>query len=238
MSIAPRSRKRKIEVVYQDSFLLVLNKPAGWVTLRSATSKEVTLQDWLDANFGLETVDRSGIAHRLDRATRGLILVAKNNQVLNRLQEQFKRRKVGKVYWALVRGYLPGWGKIKAPVKKTGAGKWRFKVAPGGKQSITSYREIAIFKINGRQYTLLRVCPKTGRTHQIRVHLKYLGHPIFGDSFYGGKQEKDRPMFLVAKELRLFHPVSGKKIKFKIDLPKQLSKIIRQDDPGTKKTIG
>jgi len=232
------SRKREIEVVYQDRSLLVLNKPAGWATLRSATSKEITLQDWLDANFGLKTVDRSGIAHRLDRDTWGLILVAKNDQVLSQLQEQFRKREVRKVYWALARGCLSGSGKIKAPIKKVRAGEWRFRVAPGGRQSITSYRQIGIFKINGQDYTLLRVYPKTGRTHQIRVHLKYLGHPLFGDSFYGGKREKGRPMFLAAKELCLSHPMNGKKIRFKIKLPERLSKIISQNDSKAEKTVG
>lgn len=222
---ACRKEKAKVKVVYQDCSFLVLNKPAGWVTLRVKTNKGETLQDWLEDNYQIFVAKRAGIVHRLDKQTWGLVLVARNENSFKNLQSQFKLRRVEKVYWALVRGELFGDGEIQVPVGRLAGSSFKFGVVLGGKQAGTKYRVIRNLRIDGEKYTLLRVEPKTGRTHQIRVHLKYLGHPIYGDSIYGGKKEKGRIMFLVAKKIGFFHPASGRKVIFKINLPKQLASL-------------
>jgi len=234
------SNQRKIKVIYQDDFLLVVNKPGGLVVLRTPTSSGMTLQDWIDSNFparlasqsvagrqfASDFAGRSGIVHRLDKDTWGLILIAKNEKVFNQLQRQFKERKVEKTYWALVRGKLLGEGKVVAPIGRLSWDRLKFGVAIKGKQAETNYRAIRQLKIGGDDYTLVVVKPKTGRTHQIRAHFRYLGHPIFGDSAYGGKKEQGKPMFLIAKKIKFFHPGIGQKVGFEVKLPKELTKII------------
>ena len=102
----------------------------------------------------------------------------------------------------------------------------RFAVVPGGKAAETSYRVMREVVIGSEEYSLLEVRPKTGRTHQIRVHFQYLGHPIFGDRVYGGKRERERPLFLVAKEISFVHPETKKGVNFGIDLPKELRSLL------------
>jgi len=223
-----RKKPKRIEIVYQDNHLLVLNKPAGLVTLRTDTYQGETLQDWVEESLALFVKERGGVVHRLDKETSGLILVAKNDQTFDFLQSQFKQRMVEKTYWVLVRGKLTGRGGIAVPIGRRSGNRLRFDVVPGGKKAETSYQVLKNLKINGQDYTLVKARPRTGRSHQIRVHFKYLGHPVFGDSLYGGKRERGRPMFLVAKEIRFTHP-SGKRIGFKTDLPKLLSGLIKDD---------
>lgn len=220
-----KKEQKKVKIIYQDDSLLVLNKPAGLVTLRVETYQGDTLQDWLEKNLAILVRNRAGIAHRLDKETSGLILVAKNNHCFDYLQDQFKKRKVKKTYWTLVRGNLTGQGEILAPVGRRPGDRFKFGVVPGGKRAKTSYQVIRNLKIDGEDYSLIKVRPETGRTHQIRVHFKYLGHPIFGDPLYGGKKERGRSMFLVAKRIEFDHP-SGKKMRFSLPLPNLLSELV------------
>ena len=213
-------------VIYEDGYLLVLNKPAGWVTLRSRNKMTSSLQDFVERNFKIFVAGRAGIVHRLDKDTCGLVIVAKNERVFQDLQKQFKKRQVKKVYWALICGRLSGEGEIFAPVKRTDNKKLKFEVGVGGRQAETKFKVLKNVVLYGKIFTLVEVRPKTGRTHQIRVHFKYLGHPIFGDKVYGGKESAKGPMFLVAKGISFLHPVTGEKLKFSIDLPKDLEKIL------------
>ena len=227
MSNAYRKKDQKrVEIIHRDDSFLVLNKPAGFVTLRTETYKKETLQDWVEKELAIFIKNRAGIAHRLDKETSGLILVAKNDQVFNHLQAQFKERKVKKTYWALIRGKLTGKGEINAPIGRSPGNRLKFAVIPRGKKAKTGYQVLKNLKIEGEDYTLIKVRPETGRTHQIRVHFKYLGHPIFGDSLYGGKKEQGRPMFLVAKKISFNYP-SAKKMEFNIQIPKSLSELIK-----------
>lgn len=231
----------KPQIVFEDSVILVGNKPAGWVTLNVPSFTGPTIQDWLKNNFDLNQWQlgektsarkRSGIAHRLDKDTWGLLLVAKSDQAFNNLQTQFKQRTVKKIYWALVSGELKGEGEIKAPIDRAPYDGTQFDVVPGGKSAHTIFKVINHYKINQKEYSLVRVRLKTGRTHQIRVHFKYLGHPLFGDPIYG---RNEGVMFLVAKEIGIKHPVKDKKMNFKIDLPDQLKQILERADEKTKK---
>ena len=236
MSSACRKKKqRRVKVLYEDNSLLVLNKPAGLVTLRVATFKGKTLQDFLEEEFNIFVRERGGIVHRLDKETQGIILVAKNNRAFDHLQDQFKERKVEKVYLALIRGKLTGEGEITAPIGRNLGRRLQFAVVPGGKKAETGYQVLKNLKINEEEYTLVKVRPKTGRTHQIRVHFKYLGNPVFGDSFYGGKKEQGRPMFLVAKEIKFIHPADGRLMEFKITIPKRLSSLMPANEKEREK---
>lgn len=241
----------KPQIVFEDSSLLVINKPGGWVSLNTPSFSGPTIQNWVKENFKIENCPpsvsprrgrgnlkikspaerRTGIAHRLDKDTWGLLLVAKSNRAFKDLQLQFKQRKVKKVYLALVRGRLKGQGEIKAPIDRAPYDGTQFDVVPGGKSAHTIFKVKKHYKIQSKIYSLVRVRLKTGRTHQIRVHFKYLGHPLFGDPIYG---KNERAMFLVAKEIGFTHPTKNKKISFKIEIPEVLKQILHKANEKTK----
>ncbi len=219
----------KPRIVFQDKSVLIINKPAGWVTLNVASWSGPTIQNWLNDSRQLEKNTaarrRSGIVHRLDKDTWGLLLVAKTNPAYKNLQAQFKNRKVRKIYWALISGELKGEGEILAPIGRSAKDGTQFDVVPGGRPAHTLFQVKDHYRYKGDIYSLVRVKLRTGRTHQIRVHFKYLGHPVFGDPIYGKKEEV---MFLVAKEIGFRHPVSADKMNFKIELPDPLNLILNQ----------
>lgn len=226
MSVVQK-RKPKVRIVYEDEFLLVVNKPAGWMVLRVFQNKGKNLQEYLEEKFNIKVAGRAGIVHRLDKGTSGILLVAKNKEVFDELQRQFKYRLVKKTYWALINGRLSGEGKILAPIGRLNQKRERkrFGVKPGGRLAETNFKVLENFRIDKKDFSLVEAKPVTGRTHQIRVHFKYLGHPLFGDSLYGGAREKEREIFLLAKEIKFTHPVTKKRMKFRIDLPEELKKV-------------
>ncbi|MBM3209606.1 RluA family pseudouridine synthase [Candidatus Shapirobacteria bacterium] len=223
------------KVVFEDEFILVLDKPAGMVVNRAETvAAKATVQDWLEMNFQFSIFNfqscRSGIVHRLDKETSGLLLVAKTSEAFENLQAQFKERKVKKRYLALVHGQVePEAGEIKAPVGRLPWNRERFGVFPGGREAETRYKTIYNLQFTIYNYTLLELSPQTGRTHQIRVHLKYLGHPVVADEFYAGRKtsREDRKwcprLFLHASYLGFFHPQSKKWVEFESPLPRELA---------------
>lgn len=176
---------------------MVLEKPAGLVVNRARTVKEKTLQDWIEekvrSSIGLK--GRSGIVHRLDKETSGLILVAKTKKTFQDLQQKFKERKIKKKYLALVHGKLePRKGEIVLPVGRTKSDREKFGVRVEGRRARTKYKILRYYetKILG-DLSFIELEPLTGRTHQLRVHLAFLGHPIVADLKYGGKRgRKDR----------------------------------------------
>lgn len=223
----------KPHIIFQDDYIVVLDKPAGMVVNRVDTVKEVeTLQDWVESEFRIPPptggsefrneeekgfIERSGIVHRLDKETSGLILVARDYIPFLDLQKQFKEGKVEKTYIALAHGkVVPEEGEINVPVGRLPWDRIKFGVIPMGRESRTLYRVLE-YKIlrNGKNVedlTLLELHPKTGRTHQIRVHLRYIGHPVFADSLYAGRKniKSDRKLlnrhFLHAAKIKFFHP--------------------------------
>ncbi len=218
------------KIVFEDEYLLVLEKPAGWIVNEAQTTKgQLVLQSWLaklDYPLAKSREYRSGIVHRLDKETSGLMLVAKTSGAFEGLQRAFKERKVQKVYTALVHGVVePEEGTIEAPVGRLPWRRDRFGVLAGGREATTEYKTIDNEK---QQFTLLELKPKTGRTHQIRIHLKYLGHPIVADEFYAGRKtaRNDRKwcprLFLHASGISFDHPVTGRNMAFKSDLPQDL----------------
>lgn len=237
-------RKNKIDpqIIYEDSDVLVLDKPAGWIVNEAETTKDLfTLQSWLQKksyplskNFYM----RSGIVHRLDKETSGLLLVAKNEESFTKLQKQFKNRLVSKTYIALVHDKLIlKKAKVEAPIGRLPWNKMRFGVVPGGKDAFTEYVVVDYYNKGYNNYTLVEVFPKTGRTHQIRVHFKYLGHPIVSDELYAGRKVAiaDRlwcpRLFLHAGALEFDHPKKEKRIKVRSKLPEDLEKALKSLTP-------
>lgn len=222
------------QIIFEDEFFLILDKPAGMVVNRALSVKGKTVQDWLEENLHHNQTYRSGIVHRLDKETSGLLIVAKTTQAFENLQSQFKSREVQKSYLALVHGPVePKEGIIEAPVGRLPWNRERFGVFPGGREAKTEYQKEASYKKEGKSYALLELKPTTGRTHQIRVHLKYLGHPVVSDLFYAGRKtsREDRKwcprLFLHAAKISFIHPETGKKISFSSSLPQELAQALQ-----------
>ncbi|MBI3984581.1 MAG: RluA family pseudouridine synthase [Candidatus Levybacteria bacterium] len=231
-----------IKIIFEDDDILVLDKPAGITVNRSnTTTHEQTVQDFIEKRYKSfsqkqnETEDfylRAGIVHRIDKETSGILLVAKNIDSFKNLQAQFKERKVNKVYIALVHGHvIPNEGEISVPVGRLPWNRERFGVLAGGRQAQTFYKTLLELDL---PFTLLELSPKTGRTHQIRVHLKYINHPIFADYLYGGRKtaRDDRKIlqrvFLHASKISFFHPKTNKEISFTSPLPYELTQTIER----------
>lgn len=238
-----------IKIIYEDQEMLIIDKPSSVIVNKADTTKgEWTVQDWLEKRWQKEDGEwkeadkesdfykRAGIVHRIDKETSGLLIVAKNLDSFENLQAQFKARKVEKVYVALAHGRIePMEGEISVPVGRLPWNRTRFGVLAGGKEASTHYKVISYFKSPVKQkeeLTLLELYPKTGRTHQIRVHLKYINHPIFGDELYAGRKtaRDDRKVlqrfFLHAKKISFFHPQTGKRVEFESPLSEELQNVL------------
>ncbi len=218
-----------LDIVYEDEYLLVVNKPAGMVVHPAARVVSGTLVNALLAHCpqvaDVGGPDRAGIVHRLDRETSGLIVVAKNPETHAALQRQFKRRRVRKTYVALVEGQVsPREGIIEVPIGRDPKDRTRMAVSRTGRPAVTQYRVVEVFL----QHTLLEVRPHTGRTHQIRVHLAWLGYPVVGDRVYGQRRQTLLPdrHFLHARELAFTHPVTGEKLALSAPLPPELTALL------------
>lgn len=216
-----------LDVVYEDEELLVIAKPAGLVVHPGAGHTHNTLVNALLARcptLSTGESDRPGIVHRLDRDTSGLLIVAKTERALEHLRAQFKQHRVQKSYLALVHGCPPTpQGVIEAPVGRDPRWRQRMAVIPGGRAARTAYQQLTSLG----DYTLLCVRPETGRTHQIRVHLAWLGIPVAGDRVYGRRREQV-PMprqFLHAWQLSFEHP-AGMHLSLKAPLPTDLRTVL------------
>jgi len=228
-------------VVLDEPLFLILNKPAGWITNQAVTvGKSPVVQNWIAEKFDFEIAKdknlRSGIVHRLDKETSGLLLVAKTKDSFYNLQSQFRERLVKKKYLALVHGDLDlDNGEVKAPVGRLPWNRERFGVVPGGREAVTFYHRVDKFFHPETKETLslIEASPQTGRTHQIRVHFKYLGFPLVSDPLYAGRKtlRRDRKwcprLFLHAFYLEFNQPHSDERIKAEVDLPPDLKEAIR-----------
>lgn len=210
-----------LPVIYEDDDCLVVDKPVGILShSKGVFNPEATVASFIAPRLaGLEG-DRAGIVHRLDRATSGLMICAKNASAQSWLQKQFSQRKVKKVYYAVVEGHLrPAEALIDIAIERNPRKPKTFMTSRGGKTAQTGYQVIQ----EAPNYSLLRLEPRTGRTHQLRVHLKHLGHPIVGDTFYDG-QSASRLM-LHAAELEITTPSHQRKV-FKSPLPAEFEAIL------------
>ena len=223
-------------MIFEDDSLLILDKPPGWVVNEAATTKRTpVIQSWIKANYQFETAEsrryRSVIVHRIDKVTSGLLMIAKQKNVFSFLQKQFKQREVKKVYMALAHGSVePEKETIKVPVGRLTWNRERFGVIPGGRKAETRYLIVSKFMARKSKeiLSMLELYPKTGRTHQIRIHLKYIGHPIVADEFYAGRKTARRDriwcprLFLHASGIKFKHPKTGKRVRFTSELPEDL----------------
>ncbi|MBU0619041.1 RluA family pseudouridine synthase [Patescibacteria group bacterium] len=234
-----------IKIVFESQDFLVINKPAGLIVNRVPQARGETLQDWIEKQFPIsnfqfpnenekEFISRSGIVHRLDKETSGLLVVAKTPAAFCHLKDQFKRRQVSKTYLALAHGQLkPKNGDINQPLARRRTGGGRFAVSLGGRKAITHYQVLDYWKKDGRLFSRLELKPYTGRTHQLRVHLQHLGHALVADPLYLSKKglKSDRDwcprLFLHASQLVFTHPVDQKRLEFKLGLPLDLNTALK-----------
>ncbi|HSX18077.1 MAG TPA: RluA family pseudouridine synthase [Candidatus Saccharimonadales bacterium] len=210
----------ELPIIYEDDDVMVIDKPAGLLThSKGALNLEPTVASFLKKRLNDESLtgNRAGIIHRLDRATSGLIIGAKNSKALAYWQKQFSTRKVKKTYVAIVEGVpKPSAAIIDAPIARNPKKPQTFHVNPLGKPAQTQYRLIQSINKAGKKFSLLELEPLTGRTHQLRVHLAYIGHPIIGDAVYG---HSDTAMLLHAQKLELTFP-GGELKSFSMQSPK------------------
>ncbi len=237
-----------IEVVYEDPDLVVVNKPAGLVVHPAAGVGTGTLANALAYHFQQLSTQggtaRPGLVHRLDKDTSGLIVVAKNEDAHEKLADQFRTREVFKSYIALVYGRIEqNSGCIDQPIARDPRHRTRMAVVRGGRPALTLYRVRRLYE----RFTLLDVEIKTGRTHQIRVHLQWLKHPVVGDTQYNDGRDKTVPdgrlrarivalnrQFLHAEQLGFRHPRTGEQFRFTAPLPPALAHLLKVLDENQK----
>ena len=223
-----------LEIVYQDEDVAVVNKPQGMVVHPSAGHTSGTLVNALMYHIkdlsGINGVLRPGIVHRIDKDTSGLLMIAKNDQAHLALADELKDKKSLRKYWAIVHGNLPNdRGVIEAPIGRSEKDRKKQAVTAKGKPALTRFQVLERFG----DYTLVELQLETGRTHQIRVHMAYIGHPVAGDEVYGPRKTlKGHGQFLHARTLGFTHPRSGEVLEFTSEVPaifqETLAKLRRQ----------
>ncbi|MFI5178646.1 MAG: RluA family pseudouridine synthase [Vicinamibacterales bacterium] len=218
-----------LDIIYEDSDMLVVNKPPGMTVHPSPGHTSKTLVNAILSHChdlsGIGGVLRPGIVHRLDRDTSGVIVVAKNDAAHNALAKQLKERSVEKTYVALVEGTpKPPEGVIDAPIARDPRNRQRMAVVDRGRESTTAYKLIERFS----GMSLVEARPRTGRTHQIRVHLAAIGHPIIGDRVYGKPSQLVARQFLHARRIVFAHPRTGERVEFDAPLPADLEAALRK----------
>lgn len=220
-----------IDIIFQDEDLLVVNKPKGMVVHPAPGNPSGTLVNALLYHVSnlssIESTIRPGIIHRLDKDTSGLLIVAKNDKSHKALSKQLKNREIKRIYTALVYGRLDKEkAVIDAPIGRHPINRKRMAVVyKNSKEAITHYRVLEYYK----DYTLVEASLETGRTHQIRVHMAYINHPVVGDPVYSNRKSEFGvdSQLLHARQLGFYHPRSGEYMEFKSELPKDFKKIIQ-----------
>ena len=236
-SIDWTAEKIPLNIVYEDEDIIVINKQSGLVTHPGAGNWTGTLANALlyhDSN--LSKLDRAGIVHRLDKNTSGLMVIARNEKSQKYLVEQLQSHLVDREYSAIVYGHMIAGGKVEEPIGRDPRDRVKQAVLMSGKDATTHYRAIDRFK----SHTHVKAILETGRTHQIRVHLSYVGHSLVGDPMYGGRvrfpkkanEELKEALLsfkrqaLHSKKLTLSHPISGEIMSWKAPLPDDMMKLL------------
>ena len=210
-----------LEIVYQDEYVAVINKPQGMVVHPSAGHTSGTLVNALIYHIkdlsGINGILRPGIVHRIDKDTSGLLMIAKNDQAHVALADELKDKKSLRKYWAIVHGNLPNdRGVIEAPIGRSEKDRKKQAVTAKGKPALTRFQVLERFG----NYSLVELQLETGRTHQIRVHMAYIGHPVAGDEVYGPRKTlKGHGQFLHARTLGFTHPRTGEVLEFTAEAP-------------------
>jgi len=235
----------KLDIIYEDASILVVNKPAGLVVHPAAGNWDGTLQNaLLHHDADLEGLPRAGLVHRIDKETSGLLMVAKNLTAHKTLVDQLQAREFEREYLTVVRGYMTAGGTIDEPLARHPTERKKYAVKMGGKEAMTHYRVAKRFA----KHTLLKVKLETGRTHQIRVHMSHINHPIIGDQVYGGRYKPIagasellsetlrgfKRQALHAARLGVVHPETGENISWECDMPadmRHLVEVLTQEMP-------
>jgi 23S rRNA pseudouridine1911/1915/1917 synthase len=237
---------KKIKVLYEDANILAIDKPSGISVHTDGRTREKTIADWVLENypklkgvgepvtFNEQEIDRPGIVHRLDRDTSGVLIIVKNQKAFAYYKKQFMDRTIKKTYIAIVNGWVKDdHGVINKPIGRSPT-DFRRRLAGRGargelREAVTEYKVLKRFKISKNKYTYLEIKPKTGRTHQIRVHMKFLNHPVVCDSLYNpnGLCPKNMPrMALHAKSIE-FKNLKDRTIKVESKNPKEFGDVIK-----------
>lgn len=215
-----------LDIVYEDDYFLIINKPSGLVVHPAVGHKDDTLVNALVKHCKLSNDDiRPGIVHRIDKDTSGLLIVAKDDNIHEKLANMIKNKEVTRKYIALVHGVINhSTGTIDAPIGRDITDRKKMAVT-----DINSKDAVTHFKVLERlnNVTLIECVLETGRTHQIRVHMKYIGHPIVNDPVYGHKKKiNDYGQLLHSSYLSLIHPITGEFLEFTCQIPKEMESII------------
>ena len=221
-----------IDIIYEDKDIIVVNKPKGMVVHPANGNPDGTLVNAIlakckDSLSGIGGEIRPGIVHRLDKDTSGLLIIAKNDQAHINMSKQIQDRKVIKKYIALVKGVIgENTATIDMPIARSTKDRKKMAVDPKGKEAITHYKVLQRYD----KYTLLEIKIDTGRTHQIRVHMAYIGHPVVGDMQYSnGKNEFGiEGQMLHSKYLEFDHPITGKRLKLEAPLPEYFEQVLNE----------
>ncbi len=229
--ITLKKQKMPLDIIYEDDFIIVINKANNVVVYPGIGHYDNTLLNGVFfhcqklANIGGEL--RPGVVHRIDKKTTGLIVFAKTNQAYHHLVKQFATKKAQRIYFALVEGLLNHQkGVIDAPIGRSSNDRKKMAITNiNGKNAITHFKVIKTFAKN----TLIKLELETGRTHQIRVHMKYINHPLVGDEVYGFKKHHDDfGQYLHAKILKFIHPITKKPIKLECNLPQEFKEKLEE----------
>lgn len=221
-----------VPVIYEDNDIIVVNKPKGMVVHPANGNPDGTLVNAIlamckDSLSGIGGEIRPGIVHRLDKDTSGLLIVAKNDVAHMKMSKQIQDRQVIKKYIALVRGIVPeDEATIDIPIARSTKDRKKMAVDPKGKNAVTHFKVLKRYE----KYTLLELKIDTGRTHQIRVHMSYIGHPVVGDMVYSnGKNEFGiEGQMLHAKYLEFKHPITGKELKLEAPIPEYFEEVLKK----------
>ena len=225
MDVNPK--KMDLDIVFEDDYLMVINKPSGLVVHPGNGNYDNTLVNGLMyytknlSNVGEEF--RPGIVHRLDKDTSGLMLVAKDNKCHELLADDFKNKRIHREYVALLDGVLPENSAIvDAPLARSKEDYQKIAVMAGGKRAVTHLEVIKKYKEN----TLVRLVLETGRTHQIRVHMAYIGYPVHNDPVYNKRKSDQFGQFLHSEYLSFIHPITKEKLSFRAKLPEYFQEFL------------
>ncbi|MCF0149245.1 MAG: RluA family pseudouridine synthase [Clostridium sp.] len=219
-----KPEKLDLNIIYEDKDIIVLNKPQGVVVHPAPGNYSGTLVNGLlyhcDDLSGINGVIRPGIVHRIDKDTSGVLVIAKNDEAHNALAEQFKEHSIKREYYALVEGKFNNLeGTIDKPLGRNKKDRLKMAIVEDGKRAVTHYKVLEQYNNNT---SLIKCILETGRTHQIRVHMASIGHPLVGDPLYGSKKQKFKlnGQVLHAKTLGFIHPTSKEYVEFDSELPK------------------
>jgi len=228
--VTVKAKNIPLDIVYEDDYLMIINKKSGMVVHPAPGHYDDTLVNALLYHFNIKETRniRIGIIHRLDKDTSGLMMVAKNDEMLDKLSKMIKEKEVKRHYLALVDGIIgPDSGTIDAPIGRDTHFREKMMITDiNSKEAITHFKVLERYKNN----TLVECILETGRTHQIRVHMAYISHPITNDPVYNKKKATEFGQMLHSKSIEFIHPVTKERIYFEVEPPKEFKDILEKID--------